>query len=270
MGCCQHPFCAKGDVAIMIYDIQKASVLKRISAFLFDFILFVILIVAITFGLSALLNYDAQLSAIDAGYAKYELLYPGVKFDIGMEEYNKLTAEEIEYYNTALAALGKDPDFNYAYSMTFNLSLIIGSFAILISTLVVEFIIPLILGNGQTLGKKIFGIGLVRVDCVKVSTLQLFVRAVLGKCTVETMIPVLVLIMFLFGQAGFLILLPPVILIIQIVMICATKNNLLFHDALASTVVIDVASQLIFDSPEELIEYKKQLHEAEAAKADYL
>lgn len=258
----------KGDVITVIYDIQKASLLKRISAFLFDFILFVILIVGVSFALSALLGYDAQLSAVEAGYDKYEALYK-VDFDISTEEYNKLSEAQIKVYNDALAALGKDPDFSYAYSMTFNLSLIIVSFAILISTLVVEFIIPLLIGNGQTLGKKIFGLGLVRVDAVKVSTLQLFARAILGKCTVETMIPVLVFIMLLFGQAGLLILLPPIILIAQIVMLCATKNNLLFHDALASTVVIDMASQMIFDSPEALIEYKKQLHEAEVAQSNY-
>ncbi len=249
----------------MIYDIQKASLLKRISAFLFDFILFVILAVGIAFALSSILGYDAHLTAVENGYETYEKLY-GVDFDLNLEEYNKLTEDEVAHYNKALEALGKDPEFSYAYGMLFNLSLIIISFAILIATLAVEFIIPLLLGNGQTLGKKIFGIGLVRVDSVKVSTLQLFARAILGKCTVETMIPVLIFIMLLFGQAGLLILLPPILLVAQIVMLCVTKNNMLFHDALASTVVIDVASQMIFDSPEALIEYKKQLHEAEVAK----
>ena len=32
------------------------------------------------------------------------------------------------------------------------------------------------------------------------------------------------------------------------------------HDKLAGTVTVDLASQMIFDSPEALLEYKKRLH----------
>ena len=43
-----------------------------------------------------------------------------------------------------------------------------------------------------------------------------------------------------------------------------------FRYLLAGTVTVDFASQMIFDSPEELLEYKKKLHaEAAAAKKDY-
>ena len=43
----------------MTYDIQKASITKRISAFLFDSILTGIVIVAVICLLSAILNYNS-------------------------------------------------------------------------------------------------------------------------------------------------------------------------------------------------------------------
>jgi hypothetical protein len=51
------------------------------------------------------------------------------------------------------------------------------------------------------------------------------------------------------------------------VLVAAQAGLLLFrqartplHDMLAGTVTVDFASQMIFDSPEELLEYKKKLH----------
>ena len=76
-----------------------------------------------------------------------------------------------------------------------NYTFIIISFSILIGFLIVEFLFPMIFKNGQTLGKKIFGIGVMRVDGVKVTTPILFVRSILGKFTIETMMPVLMVIM---------------------------------------------------------------------------
>jgi len=109
-----------------------------------------------------------------------------------------------------------------------------------------------------------------RKDGVKINALLLFVRTVLGKFTLETMIPVLIIIMFYFnviGIFGTVVILG--IAIAQIVMIAATKDNLAVHDALSQTVAVDAASQMIFDSYEAMIEYKKKLHAEEAEKAEY-
>ena len=86
--------------------------------------------------------------------------------------------------------------------MIINLTLVITSISILLGYLLLEFVVPLIFKNGQTLGKKIFGIALMRNDGVKINTVMLFVRTVLGKYTIETMVPVLVIIMTFFGSAG--------------------------------------------------------------------
>ena len=47
------------------------------------------------------------------------------------------------------------------------------------------------------------------------------------------------------------------------------KTNSGIHDMLASTVVVDLASQMIFDSPEDVLEYKTKIHEEEVKHAKY-
>ena len=50
------------------------------------------------------------------------------------------------------------------------------------------------------------------------------------------------------------------ILIAQAVLLIATKTRSLLHDKLSHTVTVDFSSQLIFDTPEELLEYKQARH----------
>ena len=136
--------------------------------------------------------------------------------------------------------------------------------------LVLEFFVPLIFGNGQTVGKKIFAIGVMQQNHVRITPTQLFVRSILGKCTVETMVPMLIALMIFIGSLGAVgtgVLI--VMLIMQIVMMIATKTNSTIHDVLSATVVVDMHSQMIFDSAEKLLEYKKQRAEEAAASMKY-
>jgi hypothetical protein len=48
----------------MIYDLQKASILKRVSAGLLDFILTLIIATGAFFLLSSIFNYDSMLGNI--------------------------------------------------------------------------------------------------------------------------------------------------------------------------------------------------------------
>ncbi len=245
----------------MIYDLQKASLGKRLSAFLFDLVLFVILVTGAAFGLTALLGYDSQVTAYGKTLSAFEEQYTE---PLNKEQFDALTEEEQGAYETMVNEL------NAITSQVFNSTLLIITFSLLAAYLVLEFIIPLILGNGQTLGKKIFGIALMRVDGVRLTPIQLFVRTVLGKYTVETMIPAMFAVTILLGASTLIsILAPALILLAQIVLMIITNTNSLIHDKMAGTVAVDMASQLIFDSVEELAEYKRQLHTEEANKADY-
>ncbi len=250
-------------------DIQKASILKRISAYILDVILFAIIAVGIGSLMSVILAYDSNNDKLTGIYNKYETQY-GIKFDISVDEYEKYTEAERENYNKAYEALVNDAEAIYTYNLVINLTLVITSVSILIAYIILEFIVPVILKNGQTVGKKIFGIALVRADGVKVNNMMLFVRAVLGKYTIETMVPVLIIIMVFFNSVG---IVGPIvlgaILLLEIILIIATRNNSLIHDLLAGTVAVDLASQMIFDSEEDLVEYTKKLHAERAARQDY-
>ena len=84
------------------------------------------------------------------------------------------------------------------------------------------------------------------------------------------MIPVFCLLSLLIGTASSVTTILLLLLVVaEVALLIFTQANTPLHDMLAGTVTVDFASQMIFDSPEELLEYKKRLHaEAAAAKKD--
>lgn len=219
-----------------MFDLQKAGMWKRISAALFDFILLCILVTGIAFLCSSLTGYDTYNEKLQQAY-------------------------EQPFF---------DEDTLYAYHMVINLTLMITTVSILLGYSILEFFIPLYMKDGRTLGKRIFGLALMRTDGVRITAPLLFIRTLLGKFTIETMIPVLILLMILFGGIGIpgtVIL--GLILLLQIIILFATDTNALIHDLLAKTTVVDDASQMMFDSEEALLEYKKKLHAEQVARQTY-
>lgn len=253
----------------MTHDLQKASLWKRASAWIFDFILLGILIVGVAFVLSAVLGYNGYNETLDAAYAQYEAQYD-VEFEISQEQYLAMTEQQRHNYDTAYNTLVSDQEAMYAYNMVLNLTMLITTLSILIAYLALEFALPLFLGNGQTLGKKIFGLCLMRTNGVQINNLQLFVRTVLGKFTIETMIPVYILIMIFFNMIGILgtgIL--AVLALVQLILLAVTATNAQIHDLLAGTVVVDYSSQMIFRTTEDLIAYQKRVAAEAAARQPY-
>ena len=253
----------------MIYDLQKASLWKRIAAWLFDGILVSILTVAIAFLLSGLLGYDRHSDAVSEAYSRYETEY-GVTFDVTAEVYEGWSDEQRQRYDEAYEALIDDGEAMYSYNMVVNLSMVIASLSLLAAIGLMEFILPLIFKNGQTVGKKIFGLCLVRTDGVRINTLQLFARTLLGKFAIDTMIPVYILLMLFWGIAGLAgTVLLAALLLAQLICLLASRRNAALHDLLAGTAVADMSGQVIFNSTEELIEYKKRIHAEHAARQEY-
>ncbi len=253
----------------MTYDLQKASLLKRASAFLLDVILLVVLITGVATVMSAALDFDSHSQGVKARFEYFETQY-GVKFDLTQEEFDKLTPDEQKKLNDAYAAFSQDPQANHHYNMVISLSMVIVSISVLLSYLVLEFAVPLLFGNGQTVGKKIFGIAIMKENGVKVNAVSMFVRTVLGKYTFETMIPVLILIMMLGGMIG--VVGPAVILgilIVEVVLMITSKTNSTIHDKLAQTVAVDMQSQMIFASELELMAYKQRQHEEKVRNSSY-
>lgn len=250
-------------------DLQKAGLWKRTAAWMFDSILLGILAVAFGVLLSWALGYDGYSQTMDEAYEMYETQY-GVVFDISRESYEAMTEGERERYNAAYDALIADENAMHAYSMMLNLTLVILTLAILLATAVIEWLIPLKLGSGRTLGKKIFGLALMRTDSVQMNNMQLFTRAILGKYTVETMIPVLILLMLFWGTMGVMgTAILAVLLFAQIGCVLFTRTNSAIHDLMAGTVVVDYASQTIFRTTEDLIAYQKRVAAERAARLPY-
>lgn len=253
----------------MVYDLQKGSLWKRIAAWLFDGILTVVLAVGMAFLLSTVLGYNEYSDRVSAAYEQYEKEY-GITFDISQSEYQGMTEQERETYDAAYQALISDPEAMHAYNMTISLSLVVISLAILCAILVLELIVPLILGNGQTLGKKIFTLCLVRVDGVKITGVQLFMRSILGKFAIETMVPVCILLMLFWGTVNLVSILVLLgLLIAQLFLVMLHRERRVIHDLLSGTAVADFGSQMIFGSARELIEYKKKIAADMAARQEY-
>ena len=250
-------------------DLQKASLWKRIAAGIFDFILITVLATGCAWLLSSVLHYDSYDATLQQAYDRYETEYH-TTFNITRQTYEAFSPEEKEAYDTAYQALIADEAAMHAYNMVVNLMLVITTGAILIAMLLLEFILPLFLGNGQTLGKKVFGIGLMRTDGVKMNNLQLFTRTVLGKFAVETMIPVYIAFMLFWNMLDlFGVILVAVLLIVQCVSILVTRTNSLLHDLMAGTVAVDIGSQMIFRSTEELVAYQKEIAAERAKRQSY-
>ena len=253
----------------MAYDLQKASMWKRISAFLFDGIMLVILAVLFAWGLSAVLGYDGYNRTVKESYDRYSQEYQ-VDLRMSLTEYEALTPEEAQRVDEAFDVLNADAKALRAHQMMLQLSVLILSLSFFFAYLIWDFIIPLKLGDGQTVGKKIFGLGLMKTDGTRVHGPTLFIRAILGKYTIETMIPVLILLMIYWGTIG--VVGPAVIgliLLTEIIVMISTHTNSLIHDLLANTVAIDEASQKIFETPEELAAFKAEIAAEIAQREKY-
>lgn len=250
-------------------NLQKANFGKRIIAAIFDGILLSIIAVGLIALLSGIFKSDKYINYVNDSYAKYESEY-GIEFQITQQEYEALSEQQQKDWDTAYEALIEDEDAIYAYNMYLNLTLLITTFSILFSVIIIEFVVPLFLGNGQTLGKKIFGIALMHKDGIHVGNIQLFARAVLGKFAIELMIPIYIIMMILFNSIGIVsVVVLLVLLVVEIICLITSRTNSLLHDVLAGTVAVDMASQRIFESREALIEHTKKLHAEQANKPTY-
>lgn len=253
----------------MIYDLQKASFLKRAAAWLLDAILTAILTVGVAWLLSSALGYDGYSDTVSDAYDRYEAQY-GISFSTSQEEYLTWTQEKRQAYDEAYAALISDEDAMYAYNMVVNLSMLIASLSLLIAVMGLEFAVPVLFKEGRTVGKRVFGLCVVRTDCVRMSTLQLFVRTLLGKLAIETMVPVCLILMVFWGivgSSGTIVLF--LLLLAEVICLIATRRNAAIHDLLAGTAVADYTSQMIFDSSDALLAYQKRIAAERAARQEY-
>ena len=266
----------------MMYDLQKASFMKRFSAFLLDFVLLTMVFTGAMLAVSSITNYDTHFNDLESRLTAIQEKHniPEIEKTSGVlfnefqymfdEEKSALPQDVQDAYNACTVEMNTDKEAIKLYETIMSLSIVIVSISMLIAFMLLEFLVPLLFKNGQTLGKKIFSIAVMRTDGVRISPMVLFIRTILGKYTIGTMVPLVMLLMLLFGSSPIIpmsiILL---ILIIQAILLITTKTRSLIHDYLSSTVVVDLQSQMIFDSVEARNEYLLKLHKESADKASY-
>ena len=247
----------------MNYDIQRASMLKRVPAWLLDIILLITVATGFLALWSQVFDVMPHVEKLSGIVEKYEAEYGG-QLSMSVEEYEKLTAEEKlaadEISLEIDKALNQDPEALKALETVATYIFAMLSLSVLCAYVILELLIPLWLKNGQTLGKKCFGVALMRKDGIKVTPFMMFARTVLGKCTVETMIPVLALVLMLLNIAGPIFWLGVAVLLAQIIVPLATRDKTALHDLMACTVAVDLSSQMIFDTPEAMEAYYAELY----------
>lgn len=268
---CALPF---EEVIVMNYSLQKAGMWKRISAFMCDGVLTVFLAMIFAICLLSAFNYDEKGARFEE-YRTYYAEQYGIDPDMTEEEYEELTEEQKLVYDENLKkaneALSKDKEAQKLYSTLLSLLVLTISLSLLFSDLILFFLVPLLFKNGRTLGKKVFGLAVVRTNSVKISNPILFVRSILGRYAMETMFPLAIAFMIiggLLGTVGLIVLLLFVVLEV-FVMIHTKATRSCIHDLLSDSVVVDYNSQRIFNSQEELIEYQKALAAEKAEQATY-
>lgn len=255
----------------MMHDLQKADFWKRISAYIFDKIIVFVLIAGFAFLLTAILGTESHSAKIRERTEHYNSQY-STDISISEDKYEALSDAEKAKFDEASKAFNADSEVREAVYMVFNLTLITVTLSILLAYAISEFAVPLFFKNGQTVGKKIFGLAVMRIDGVRVTAPIMFIRAILGKCTIETLVPVMAIMgaMFIptvFGFTGLLVAVA--VPIVSLVTVVATKNRAPIHDLFASTVTVDMSTQLIFDSEQEMLAYKQRLHAEMSEKAEY-
>lgn len=262
----------------MYYDIQRASMTRRIPAWILDFILLITLVTGFMWVWSFVFDntpYTEQIIAIEN---QYRAEYNG-ELKVSIEEYEamteeerteKLTEEENAKIQEAIAsinqALFEDKEYSAAYGKWVSNMFSMVSISFLCAYAILEFLVPLWLKNGQTLGKKCFGVALMRKDGIKVTPFMIFTRTILGKCSLELMVPIMLYVVLNGSIVALGVV--AVALLAQIIVPLATYNKTAIHDLVACTVAVDLSSQMIFDSPEAQTEYYKRLHEENPAQAD--
>ena len=269
-----------------MFELKKIGFIRRASALLLDAILLVVLATGFIWIVSLICGYGAATEKGQALLNEYRQEYfadIAEPYDFiyevseDGESYTIKTLEGEESNEDAmLHALQSDENrtdrmqeafeaFYYVLvqeRLVNNMLFMMISIGVLLAYLILEFVLPIILKNGQTVGKKVFSICLVRPNCVKITILSLFARTLLGKFAIETMFPILLVFLFLFNGLGWLaIVLFAAITLLNIIVFFTTKNRTPIHDLIAGTVVVDMKLQMIYASEEELAAKKAEQKE---------
>lgn len=247
-----------------VYDINKASPIKRFGAFLMDMIILVVLITGFLYLTSAIVKYDEHYEKLEEKYVEHGVFIPNEESAIGYVAC-EIVIDEAGNYDENDSCLLAQKSFNededaVKYNLECNnLMLLMLSISSLLAVLLSEFVVPILIPNNKTIGYWSMHIGLISKECVKPKKVQLFARAVIGRWALET-VPIILVGAFVLSN-GYLTI-PCLIIVFGLAIlevICAvfSKNHIWLHDLVANTVPVDADSQYFAPTLEDLEEKRK-------------
>ena len=244
----------------MSINIQTANFWKRFSAWMVDVVLVVVLGMFFALITTNVIEYDHYYEKYDAIMSQYQ-----AEYDVNLteEEYNKLPETQKAAYDEREKqmeeALNQDEEAVRLVNKISSLIIVNVCISAFLSITVVHFVVPLLWKNGRTVGKKIFGLAVVRSNGVKLTAPVLFVRTLIGLFAMETLA---VFMLFRMGVVGVFAALA--VQVLQIYVMFKTETNSSIHDLLADTVVVDFSSQRIFETQEEFLQALQEEKETDA------
>ena len=242
----------------LVYKPKYAKYILRIAAFVLDFILFLVLLTGILFILMKIVNFDYYYNILDDEYKRI-----GYKiYDEATKSYHYISESAPNFNEVIEKYKNSEIIKEYGYKVN-NLVLNIPIISIFISMLILEFIVPLIFKNGQTIGMKCFHIALISKSNIKIKPIQLFTRFLFGKTVLMAIIPYMCLFYSIFNMGGGLFgtIIIALIYIINIVLLFK-GNHASLSDIIASVYPVDSQQTIFYDNEEELqkaLNHEKEL-----------
>jgi len=250
-------------------DFHKAKPIKRLGAYVIDLILLLVITAAVALAIYSAMDYNTYEDKYVTSCEKYGQQF-GVDLSASRTEQATLPEEEFEKYNQAWEALNADEETMDAIKQMLRIELVSLMAGFLVGYVILEIMIPLIFKNGQTVGKKIFGLCVMHKYHVRVGFMQIIYRTILGKYFIETIIPVVMYKLNDYGVLGMTAsLVLAAIAMTQGFIVMMSQANCGIHDKLFHTVVADFKKQHIFDNWNDRFDfeeaYEKEMAEREAA-----
>lgn len=140
----------------------------------------------------------------------------------------------VDYYSTELISESGKCYNKARFLLFFDTAL-----GIFISFLLSEVLVPLLLKMGETIGKKIFSLSLIRLDEKRVGGGTLILRTLAGKYLMETLPVVFLSLYAFFSYSGLCLLIAFLLVILNVSLAVFSKNHRALHDIISGTVVVE-------------------------------
>lgn len=241
-----------------IFEPVLAKKKNRIAAYFIDIILFVIIFTGILFLMSFIVGFQKTLDLLHEAYKSFGLYVLN-----SSGEYELCVNGCVEQWNNFY----NDSNAVSLLKQSYQLALLMFVLSAFVTSFIYDFIIPVFLKNGQTIGMKILKVGLLNNEKYKVTNLQLFIRFLFGKFLVNLLIPIFAVFYYLMTGGNIIALMLVIsIPLINIIMVLMTKNENGIANTIGNVVAISMDETYIFETKNDYINAKCEQERLDEAK----